>query len=63
MRLRSLDAVRAARCEQLVRDVLALLDDTATVATMRRDYVTQTHKSGLMPGVDPTKLGQRADEI
>jgi len=63
-RLRTLDARRAARCEQLVRDVLALLaDDTKPAPQSRREFITRTHDSGFMPGIDPTKLGQLAEEL
>jgi hypothetical protein len=63
-RLRTLDPQRAARCEQLVRDVLALLaDEPKPEPPSRREFITRTHDSGLMPGIDPTKLGQMADDI
>ena len=62
-RLRTLDATKAARCEQLVSDVLALLDESAPTNGTRSNYVTRTYDTGLMPGIDPTKLGQLADEI
>ena len=63
-RLRTLDRQRAARCEQLVRDVLALLADEMKPAPQaRREFITRTHDSGLMPGIDPTKLGQMAEEL
>jgi hypothetical protein len=63
-KLRSLDAARAAQAEQLVRDLLALLDETSTLPNAeRKAYATQTHDSGLMPGIDPTKLGQLAEEL
>jgi len=63
-RLRTLDPRRAARCEQLVRDVLALLADEAKPAPQSRgEFITRTHDSGLMPGIDPTKLGQIAEEL
>ena len=63
-RLRTLDPRRAARCEQLVRDVLALLDEEPKPASQpRREFITRTHDSGLMPGIDPTKLGQMVEEL
>ncbi len=63
-RLRTLDPRRAARCEQLVRDVLALLaDEPKPVPYQGREFITRTHDSGLMPGIDPTKLGQMAEEL
>ncbi len=63
-RMRTLDPQRAARCEQLVRAVLALLaDEPKPAAPSRRDFITRTHDSGLMPGIDPTKLGQMAEEL
>ena len=63
-RLRTLDPRRAARCEQLVRDVLALLADEPKPAPQPRgEFITRTHDSGLMPGIDPTKLGQMAEEL
>ena len=62
-RLRTLDPRRAERCEQLVRDVLALLaDEFRSTPLPRREFITNTQDSGLMPGIDPTKLGQMADE-
>ncbi|MGA3170693.1 MAG: hypothetical protein ABSE62_06735 [Chthoniobacteraceae bacterium] len=63
-RLRTLDPRWAARCEQLVRDVLALLADEPKAAPQpRRKFITRTHDSGLMPGIDPAKLGQMAEEL
>lgn len=63
-RLQTLDATRAARCEQLVRALLALFDEQPTPAlSLRKAYRTRTHRSGLLPGVDPTKLGQWADDL
>ena len=62
--LRTLDPRRAERCEQLVRDVLAMLADEAKPAPQpRREFITRTHDSGLMPGIAPTKLGQMAEEL
>ncbi len=47
-RLRTLDPQRAARCEQLVRDVLALLaDDPKPAAQPRGEFITRTQASGL----------------
>jgi plasmid stabilization system protein ParE len=60
--LRTLDPRRAARCEQLVRDVLALLAEEPELQP-RREFITRTHDSGLMPGIDPTKLGQMSEEL
>ena len=63
-RLRTLDPRRAARCEQLVRDVLALLaDEPKPAPSSRREFITRTHDSGLMPGIDPSRLGQMAEEL
>lgn len=63
-RLQTLDAQRASRCEQLVRDLLALFDEQPSdTAPSRRAYRTRTHSSGLLAGIDPTKLGQLADEL
>lgn len=63
-RLQTLDSARAARCEQLVRDLLALFDEQGTAAGgARSGYRTRTHSSTLQPGIDPTKLGQLADEL
>jgi len=63
-RLRTLDPRRAARCEQLVRDVLALLaDEPKHELQPRREFITRTQDSGIMPGIDPTRLGQMAEEL
>ncbi|MDQ3622647.1 MAG: hypothetical protein M3463_09190 [Verrucomicrobiota bacterium] len=63
-RLQTLDPQRAARCSQLVRDVLALFEEKpARAAGPQREFTTRTHDSGLMPGIDPTKLGQLADDL
>jgi hypothetical protein len=63
-RLQTLDSARAARCEQIVRDLLALFDEQeAPAPNVRRAYRTRTHGSGLLPGIDPTKLGQLADDL
>jgi hypothetical protein len=63
-RLRTLDPRRAAHCEQLVREVLALLADEPNPSPPpRRDFITRVQESGLMPGIDPTKLGQLAEEL
>lgn len=62
-RLQTLDPQRAARCEQLVRDVLALLEEEPAPPAQPSGYTTRTHDSGLMPGIDPTKLGQLVDDL
>lgn len=63
-RLQTLDPQRAARCEQLVRDVLALLEAEAKPAPHASpNLVTRTHSFGLKPGIDPTKLGQLVDDL
>lgn len=63
-RLQALDPERAARCAQLVRDVLALFDERPSgAAGLQREFTTRTHDSGLMPGIDRTKLGQLADDL
>lgn len=63
-RLQALDPKRAARAEQLVRDVLLLIEDEPALESRPRgEYSTRTNDSGLMPGIDPTKLGQIAEEI
>lgn len=61
-RLQTLAPKKAARCEQLIRDVLALLDEPAPMPTGCEPYETPTHDFGFKPGVDLTKLGQLADE-
>ena len=63
-RLQTLDPERAARCEQLIRDVLALLETpTPAPASPSTPYVTRTHDFGFKPEVDLTKLGQMVDEL
>ena len=63
-RLQTMDSARVARCEQLVRDLLALFDEQGTAAGgARSGYRTRTHISTPQPGIDPTKLGQLADEL
>src|SRR5437870_4026647 len=52
-RLSELDPQKAARCVQLVRDVLALLEEVKNTAS-RGAYVTRAHDSGIMPGIDST---------
>ncbi len=58
-RLQSLDAETAAKCEQIVRDLLASLNPESTPGepASNRDYKLPTvDLGGYQPGVDRTKL-------
>jgi hypothetical protein len=62
--LQSLDPQRAARCERLVRDVLALLEESsAPLKPGASGYKLPAHSFGLREGIDPTKLGQLVDDL
>ena len=63
-RLRSLDPATAAKCEQLVRDLLPLLDQQKTFAKLASDpnHKLPAFRLGLKPGIDPTKLNQPLGE-
>ena len=67
-RLQTLDPERATRCEQLIRDVLALLEDARppiqpSETTVRKPPFLLAHSFGLKPGIDPTKLGRLLDDL
>lgn len=63
-RLQTLDPQRAARCEQVVRDLLALLEEeTKPEQAAPPKFITRTHDFGFKPGIDLTKLGQLADDL
>lgn len=65
-RLQTLDPKRAARCEQLVRDVLALLEEETPPKPAPEQplkFVTQTHDFGFRPDLDLSKLGQLGDDL
>lgn len=63
-KLQAMDAARAARAEKMIRELMARLDEEAKATPApRAEAVTRTFSLGLKPGIDPTKLGQLAEEL
>lgn len=61
-RLQTLDPERAAHCERLVREVLALLDDETSSTQPAGEVRLLSHHFGVNPAIDLNKLGQMAED-
>ena len=61
-KLQTLSPAQAARVERMVRELMASLEPASGKAGAGQ-YSTRTHESGLLPGIDPTKLGQTAEDL
>ena len=66
--LQTLGPERAARCERLIRDLLALLEAATPPAqppgnALRNPPFLLAHSFEPKPGIAPTKLGQLVDDL
>lgn len=71
--LQQLDSTTASRLERLVRDALALVKpadgdgagkvEASLITDSPLGYEFPEHSFGLREGIDPSKLGQLADDL